>query len=172
MVRTLTVAALAAFVVMAQGCARKPQESAAAAAAQTLLTAAWSGDDKGFEAAIDRPALRADLRRQLMAVAQANGLSIEGGASDAALDRMITPDAFRMVQATTGQPLAAAPTRAQAEALLKPAGADRACVPAAPPEQQTCLLTFAKEQSGWRLVGMAPAGFTIAVGATPLKTNS
>jgi hypothetical protein len=164
------MAALAALLLLAQACARKPQESGAADAAQALLTAAWAGDDKGFEAQIDRPALRADLRRQLMAVAQANALSVEGGASDQALDRMITPDAFRMVQTTTGEPLPAAPTRAQTAALLKPAGADRACIQAVPP-QQACLLTFAKEQAGWRLVGMAPAGFTIAVAPEPPKKS-
>ncbi len=170
MVRTLRVAAVTALVLLAQACARKPQPSGAADAAQALLTAAWSGDDKAFEAQIDRRALRADLRRQLMAVAQANALSVEGGASDQALDRMITPNAFRMVQTTTGEPLPAAPTHAQAAALLKSAGADRACVQAVPP-QQVCLLTFAKEPTGWRLVGMAPAGFTIGVAPEPPKNS-
>lgn len=170
MVRTLRVAALAALVLLTQACTRKPQQAGAADAAQALLTAAWSGDAKAFEAQIDRAALRADLRRQLMAVAQANSLSVEGGASDAALDRMITPDAFRMVQTSTGEPLAAAPSHAQAEALLKPAGADRACVQAAPPEQ-ACLLTFGKEKAGWRLIGMAPGGVTIAVAPEPPKKS-
>jgi hypothetical protein len=166
MVRKLWVAALAALVLSAQGCARKPSQSGAADTAQALLTAAWTGDAKGFEAAIDRPAVRADLRRQLMQVAQANTLSVEGGASDAALDRMITPDSFRMVEANTGQPLPAAPSRGQAGALLKPLAKDRACVTAQAPDP-TCLLTFAKEKGGWRLVGMAPAGFTIAVSPEP-----
>ena len=171
MVRTLKVAALAALVLLAQGCARKSQESGAAEAAHAVLAAVWSGDVKQFEATVDRPALRADLRRQLLAVAQVNTLSVEGGASDAALDRMITPDAFRMVEQQTGAPLPAAPTKAQIQALLKPAGKDRACVQAAAPEQ-ACLLTFAKEKTGWRLVGMAPAGFTIAVAPEPPKKSS
>lgn len=170
MVRTLRIAALAALVLAAQACSRKPQEPGAADAAQALLAAAWSGDDKGFEAQIDRPALRADLRRQLMAVAQANALAVEGGASDQALDRMITPDAFRMVQTTTGEPLAAAPSHAQAAALLRPAGSERACIQGAAP-QPACLLTFAKEKAGWRLVGMAPAGFTIPVAPEPPKKS-
>jgi hypothetical protein len=173
MVRKLWVAAAAALLLSAQACAPKPAQSGVAEAAQSLMAAAWSGDVKGFEAAIDRPALRADLRRQLLQVAQANALSVEGGASDAALDRMITPDAFRMVQAGTGGPLVAAPSRDQAAALLKALGDGRACVQAAAPEQ-TCLLTFARQPTGWRLVGMAPAGFTIAVSppAAPAKTRS
>jgi hypothetical protein len=167
MVRKCWLAALAALMLSA--CARKPQEAAAADAAQTLLAAAWSGDAQRFEAAVDRPAVRADLRRQLMAVAQANALSVEGGASDAALDRMITPAAFRLVQAGAGAPLAAAPSQAQTAALLQPAGPDRACVASAGPAR-TCLLTFARQKAGWRLVGMAPAGFSIAVAPEPPKT--
>jgi hypothetical protein len=170
MVRQLWVAALAAVVLSAQACARKPQEADAGDAAQALLAAAWSGDSKGFEAAVDRPSVRADLRHQLMQVAQANALAVEGGASDAALDRMITPDAFRMVQAGTGAPLPSAPSRGQTAALLKPLGQDRACVQTAP--GPTCLLTFAKGPGGWRLVGMAPAGFTIPVAPEPAKTGS
>jgi hypothetical protein len=169
MVRMLKVAALAALVLAsAQGCARKAQESGSAEAAHTLLAAAWSGDAKGFEAAVDRPAVRADLRRQLLAVAQANTLSVEGGASDAALDRMITPQAFRLVQAGTYAPLAAAPSRAQTAALLRAAGPDRACVPAAA-SGPACLLTFARQKAGWRLVGMAPAGFSVQVAPEPAK---
>jgi hypothetical protein len=172
MVRKLSVAALAAFVLVAQGCARKSHEDGgASAAAQGLLAAVWSGDDQAFEAAVDRPALRSDLRRQLMAVARANALAVDGGASDAALDRMINPDAFRLVDTRTGQPLAAAPTRAQAAALLRPAGKDRACVQGAAPAG-SCLLTFAKEAAGWRLVGIAPPGFVVPVAPEPPPAKS
>ena len=166
--RTLRVAALAAMVLSAQACARRPQDDGAADAAHALLAAAWSGDLKGFDGVVDRPAVRADLRRQLMAVAQANTLSVEGGASDHALDRMITPDAFRMVQAGSGAPLPAAPTQTEAAALLKPAATGRVCLHGGPPDEP-CLLTFAKEAAGWRLVGMAPAGFTIPVSLEPAK---
>lgn len=162
MVRKLSVAAVAALLVMAQGCARKPEARAETGAVQALLASAWSDDSHGFEAVIDRTALRADLREQLLQVAQANALAIEGGASDAALDRMITPHAFRLVEAQTGAPLSAAPTRSQTAALLKWLGKDRVCLHDQTP-QQTCLLTFARAKDAWRLVGMAPAGFTIPV---------
>jgi hypothetical protein len=170
MVRKLRIAALVVLALTTQACHPKAR-AGAADAAQALLAAAWAGDSKGFEAAVDRPAVRADLRRQLMQVAQANALAVEGGASDAALDRMITPDAFRMVQAQTGGPLAAAPTRAQAAALLRPVGDDRVCLHDSSP-QQACLLTFARRDAGWRLVGMAPAGFTVPVAPEPPKSNS
>ena len=170
MVRLLRVAALAALVLTVQACGRKPTERGETAAAQALLASAWSEDSTSFEAVVDRPAVRADLREQLLRVAQANALGVEGGASDAALDRMITPHAFRVVAAGSGAPLASAPTREQAAALLKPDGKDRVCLHDQSP-QQACLLTFARGSAGWRLVAMAPAGFVIPVGPEPQKKS-
>ena len=171
MVRKVGVAAIAALVLAAGACARKPAERAECAAVQALLASAWTQDDAAFEAVVDRPAVRSDLRRQLAQLAQANALAVDGGASDAALDRMITPHAFRLVDAMSGMPLAAAPSRTQVATLLKPLGANRVCVHDQTPEQG-CLLTFAKAKAGWRLVGMAPAGFTIVVGPEPEATKS
>jgi hypothetical protein len=171
MVRKHCVAALAVLMVIAQACAQKPAERAEAGAVQTLLTSAWSGDPNGFEAVVDRPSVRADLRHQLLQVAQANTLSVEGGASDAALDRMISPHAFRLVEAASGAPLVAAPSRTQTAALLKSIGRNTVCVHDQTPAE-ACLLTFAKLKAGWRLVGMAPAGFTIAVAPEAAKARS
>jgi len=169
MVRKHWVAALAVLAVSAQGCARKPEARPETGAAQALLTAVWSQDPKGFEAVIDRAAVRADLRQQLLRVAQASTLSVEGGASDAALDRMITPNAFQLVAAGSGAPLVAAPSRAQTAALLKPIGKNAVCVHDQTPAQ-ACLLVFAKRTAGWRLVGMAPAGFSVDVPPEPEKS--
>jgi hypothetical protein len=169
MVRKHWVAALAVLMVVAQGCARQPAERPETGVAQSLLASAWSDDAAAFEAVVDRPAVRADLRKQLLQVAQASTLSVEGGASDAVLDRMISPHAFRLIEAASGAPLTAAPSRAQTAALLKPIGHDAVCVHDQTPAQ-ACLLTFAKLKDGWRLVGMAPAGFTIAVAPEPAKT--
>jgi hypothetical protein len=171
MFRKFGVAAVAALVLTTQACGRKPAAGVEAGTVQTLLVAAWSDDEAGFETVVDRPAVRADLRQQLLRVAQANMLAVEGGASDAALDRMITPHAFRLVDDRTGGPLTTAPSREQTAALLKAIGKNRVCLHDQS-SQQACLLTFAKVKSGWRLVGMAPAGFTIAVGPGPEKTRS
>ncbi|CAN7465247.1 hypothetical protein LJR225_003160 [Phenylobacterium sp. LjRoot225] len=171
MVRKHWVAAFAVLMVIAQACARKPAERPEAGVVQALLTSAWSDDSNGFEAVVDRAAVRSDLRQQLLRVAQANTLSVEGGASDAALDRMISPHAFRLVEAASGGPLSAAPSRAQAAALLKAVGRNTVCVHDQTPAQ-ACLLTFAKLSAGWRLVGMAPAGFTIPVAPEPEKPGA
>jgi len=169
--RKVGVAAVAALVLAAGACARKPVDRAESVAAQELLASAWSQDEVKFEAVVDRPAVRADLRRQLAQVAQANALSVEGGASDAALDRMITPHAFQLVDQTSGEPLTQAPSRAQAAAILKPVRDGEVCVHDQSPEQ-ACLLTFAKDKAGWRLVGMAAPGFTIPIAPEPQRTPS
>jgi len=164
MVGWLRAAALTALVMTAQGCAERP-EADAGSAVQALLAAAQAGDAKAFDAYVDRPALRADLREQMIGVAHANGLDV-GGPSDFALDRMIGPQAFKLVQA--GAPLAGAPSAAQVAALLKTLDKTRVCLHDLTP-QQKCLLTFAREAPGWRLVGMPAADLTIEVAAEPAK---
>ena len=125
----------------------------AAKGVERFLAAAQAGDRAAFEAAIDRPALRADLRRQLMDLGRAEGLEVEGGPSDQALDRMITPEAFRVVQAESGEALASAPSAARLEGMMKVSDRRHACLSDAGSEGR-CLLTFAKRDNTWRLVGM------------------
>jgi hypothetical protein len=127
----------------------------AAPAVQGLLSAAAAGDAAGFEAAIDRPALRADLRRQLIDIARENEVEVEGGPSDAALDRRIGPEIVRLAAADAGP----------VGDHLKKIGKAQVCLtgegPAAP-----CLLTFAKTKGkpGWRLVGMQAPARSVDVG--------
>jgi len=106
-------------------------------AVQRLLTAAETGDQDSFEAAIDRDALREDLRRQLTEVAQENGLDL-GGPTDVVLDRMIAPEAIRSAAAGAGE--------------LKQDGKFKACLT----DGSECVLTFARGggHATWRLVGM------------------
>jgi hypothetical protein len=106
-------------------------------AVQRLLTAAETGDEGSFEAAIDRAAVREDLRRQLTALARQNGLDV-GGPSDVVLDRMIAPEAVRAAAADAGD--------------LKKEGKFRVCLS----DGAECVLTFARggEHSRWRLVAM------------------
>jgi hypothetical protein len=168
-VRVLRIIVLAAACLALQACHRVPPQVQAAADAQKLLAAVWSGDAQAFEAHVDRPALRADLRRQLAELAQANTLSVEGGASDAALDRMITPSALRLSD-SSGQPLARAPSEAQVQLMMALVGETRACLRdgSAP---AGCVLTFDRDDHGWRLVGMAPAGVVIAVPPEPAQSG-
>lgn len=137
-----------------------PAPQGAAESASRLLAAAVAGDRVAFEAEIDRPAVRDDVRRQIAEVARGNVLEVEGGPSEFALDRMISPAAIRLVHAGTGQPLQAAPTVGQVSKLMRAADGGRACVEG---RKGDCLLTFAREKRHWRLVGMKAMDVEIEV---------
>ncbi|WP_293907710.1 hypothetical protein [Phenylobacterium sp.] len=129
--------------------------------ASRLLAAAVKGDRVAFEAQIDRTAVREDVRRQVAEMGRATLLDVDGGASEFALDRMISPAAFRVVRAGSGEALRTAPTPGQVARLMTQVDGRHAClkdVKAGP-----CLLTFAKAKDRWRLVGMKATDLTIAV---------
>lgn len=134
----------------------------AADSASRLLDAAVRGDRTAFEALVDRASVREDLRRQVTAVARGATLDVDGGPSEFALDRMISPAAIRLVHAASGQPLTTPPTEAQIAPLMKPLGGGRACLRDA---AGACALTFANAGGGWRLVGMKAANLRIELAA-------
>ena len=134
-----------------------------------FLDAVRTGDRAAFEASIDRPALRADLRDQLAELGRANGLDVEGGASEFALDRMITPEAFRLVEAQTGQALPVAPTAAQVALLMHVQDRKHVCLGEA--VQGHCLLAFAKRRGSWRLVGMRATELKVVALPEPAKSK-
>eukprot|EP01041_Mallomonas_annulata_P018880 gene18880-38001_t len=78
MIRMLVVASLIAASLA--GCSG-PAPQGAADSASRLLAAATKGDRVAFEAEIDRPAVRDDVRRQMSEVARAKQLDVEGGPS-------------------------------------------------------------------------------------------
>ena len=160
MIRACLILAISALSLV--GCDGSAPQGAAENASR-LLSAAVKGDRVAFEAEIDRAAVRDDVRRQVAVVAKAKALDVEGGPSEFALDRMIGPNALRLVQAGTGEALTAAPSLGQVTALMHGLGNRRACLrDAAAPDH--CLLTFAKGHGGWRLVGMQATDLKIEVG--------
>ena len=134
--------------------------SGAAESASRLLTAAFNGDRVAFEAQIDRAAVREDVRRQVSQMAQATVLDVDGGPSEFALDRMISPAAFRLVRAGSGEALKVPPTTRQVAPLMRTLDAKHACLRDAEVPKD-CLLTFAKGKGQWRLVGMKAMGLRI-----------
>jgi hypothetical protein len=162
------MATTAAAVLALGACAKRP-DADPVAAAQSLLTAVQKGDAQAFEAHLDRPALRADLRNQMQGVARAQGLDL-GGPSDPVLDRMIGPQNLQVVQAQGGAPLPAPPSKAQVAPLMKHLDGGRACLHDLTPDQR-CLLTFQREKPGWRLVGMPAEALRIALPAEPPKKD-
>jgi hypothetical protein len=130
----------------------------AAEVASRLLAAAMTNDRVAFEAEIDRDALRADMRRQVIEMARTKALDVEGGPSEFALDRMISPDAIRLVDAK-GHRLTEAPEADEVRGMLKATDKTHVCLR----QGSDCLLTFGKGQAGWRLVGMKARDMTIQV---------
>src|SRR5205807_7092140 len=100
MFRKSPVAAFSVLALLMAGCGPgvRAQGSAAIAA---FLRAAQGDDGKAFEAGVDRSALRADLGDQLAELGRSHGVDV-GGASEFALDRMITPQAVRLAAARVG----------------------------------------------------------------------
>jgi len=136
----------------------------AAETASRLLTAAYKNDRVAFEAEIDRAAVREDVRRQVNEMARSKALEVDGGPSEFALDRMISPDALRLVDAS-GARLTTPPTARQVASLMKVVDTNHACVRDAE-SPKNCLLTFAKgKDPKWRLVGMRALDLRIEVAA-------
>lgn len=166
MVRKSFAVALATLAIALSGCDIGVRADASKAI-ERFLTAVHNDDRKAFEAAIDRNALRADLRDQLTDLARAKGVVVEGGPSEFALDRMITPAAFQLVEAGTGQALAAAPNAAAIALIMQVRDRSHVCV--GEPGKPRCALSFAKRDGAWRLVGMQATDLKIAVPPVPKK---
>jgi hypothetical protein len=161
MLRPALVLALAALGL--SGCNGAAPRGATESASR-LLGAALKGDRVAFEAEIDRTAVREDVRRQVADMARAKALEVDGGPSEFALDRMISPDALRVVD-PSGAPLAEPPTARQLAPLMKVIDRRHVCLRDAE-SPKNCVLTFAKTgQAGghWRLVGMRALDLRIEV---------
>lgn len=149
---------LAALALTLSACGGSAPRGAAEAATR-LLTAAMNDDQAAFEAEIDRAALRDDVRRQVTAMAKTQALDVEGGPSEFALDRMISPEAIRLVDAQ-GRRRTEAPAADEVRRMLRPLGDQKVCLRQGGSD---CLLTFGKGKDGWRLVGMKARDMTIQV---------
>jgi hypothetical protein len=122
------------------------------AAISAFLGVVQREDRKAFEAGLDRAALRADLRDQLADLGRAHGVDV-GGASEFALDRMITPQAVRLTAQRVAPGWPAAPTAAQIIPHMKATDGTHVCLEEA--ASRRCLLSFTREDGAWRLTGMA-----------------
>jgi len=158
MLRKTLVLALAGLSLA--GCGGAAPQGAAETASR-LLAAALKNDRVAFEAEIDRAAVRDDVRRQVAELARTTTLEVDGGPSEFALDRMISPDAVRVVDAN-GRRLTEAPTPSQVAPLMKTVDGQKVCLRDAE-TRQDCLLTFARGKDHWRLVGMKAIDLRIQV---------
>jgi len=145
-----TMGAMALAAALA-GCGDARREAAPDVAA--FLRAAGQDDRMAFETRIDRPAVRADLKGQLMALPEVRALRDQlGEVGDVAVDRMISPDSFRDLRASA-EALPQADDLKAIRARLKTLARDRVCLRAAA-DKDRCQLTFARQGKAWKLVAL------------------
>ncbi|MEY4256322.1 MAG: hypothetical protein RLZZ141_1549 [Pseudomonadota bacterium] len=126
-----------------------------------LLVAIRNHDQAGFEAHVDRAALKTQLRGRLMAeAAKAHGsdsLAVLGALLarplvDVAVDQLVQPDVFGAVADYMGYSAAKPlPDRVAIASVLRPIDETTVCAPRK--KDGPCVLVFRKETGSWRLVG-------------------
>lgn len=153
-VHSLTGRAVAvlAFAASLAACGPKVDKTAAADVV-VFLNAARTDNRTAFEARIDRAAVRDDLRAQLGDLPGVKELQSQlgEGMAEGALDRMVTPAVVRRLEKPVEG--SAAATMDDIRPRLRSAGSGRICL-RDPKAKDTCLLTFAKVDTAWKLVGL------------------
>ena len=133
MMRRLLLPALS--VVALAGCATVPRLRAADDV-HALLVAVRDGDKPAFEAHVDRPTLKTQLKSRLIAEAGRRGgawgmfgVGLVGPLVDVGVDVLVQPDVFRAEAIRLGyDPQTPIPGPLKIAALIKPMGEGRACV--------------------------------------------
>ena len=158
--KPIVLAVLAALSLGA--CATVPRVDAAADI-HAFLVSIRDGDRAGFEAHVDREALKTQLRARVMAEtasASPNGAAslgalgafLAGPVVDVAVDALLRPEVFRAVAEMRGysadQPLPGVIAIAQ---FVRPLGGGLVCVVTR--KDGPCLLDFKNEDGVWRLTG-------------------
>jgi hypothetical protein len=124
-----------------------------------LLVAIRDNDRQAFDAHVDRPALKAQMKSRLTATAVQRGgafggvlAQMLGGVSDAMVDAAVQPQVFLAVAETKGyRPSKPLPGRVAITSSLRYLEGDRVCVTGK--KDGPCLLVFRNEGGVWRLIG-------------------
>jgi hypothetical protein len=151
----LAIAALASFAAVS--CAGVDRYDAAGDV-HAFLISIRNDDAQTFNAHVDRPALKEQLRARLMAQA-----TKRGGAAGAltallarplvgvAVDALVQPDVFLLVAEGLGYtPDAPIPNRVLIAAALRRIDSDHVCAPIK--RDGPCVLVFRREDDVWRLI--------------------
>lgn len=156
-----TIAALL-LALTATACATVPRGPDPAYDIQQFLIAIRDGDRAGFEAHVDREALKVQLRSRVLAEAARQGTSGNTASALGALlgsslvglatDTFIQPEVFRAVAEYKGyRPDMGMPTPNLISRALRTIDDDTVCV--APKSADPCLLLFRNQGGTYRLVG-------------------
>lgn len=146
----------AAAAAMLSACATVPRYRAADDV-HALLVSIRDGDRTRFEAHVDRPALKIQLRARVIAQAAggrwgALGAALAGPLVDFGVDALVRPEVFRAEAVRLGyDPNTPLPGTLRIAALIKPLGDGRACVQEY--RGGPCVLSFNDQGGVWRLTG-------------------
>jgi hypothetical protein len=145
---------------LALGACATLQQYEAAGDIRAFLMAIRDGDQAAFDAHIDRPALKEQLRARLIAYVMqrkdTGGLAVFGAAmagplTDFMVDQLAQPQVFLAVAEAEGySPDQPVPGAAFLAPLIKPIDAERACV--STKHGGPCVLVFRKEGDAWKLI--------------------
>ena len=160
MARPLRTLAGAALALLAAGCATVPRLEAAGDI-HAFLVAVRNGDAAGFDAHVDRPRLKAQLRARVLGeTARATGTgswatlgaALAGPLVDLGVDALVRPTVFRAEAVRLGyDPARPIPSTLQLAAFVRPVGDGRVCVVTA--RGGPCVFDFDEEGGAWRLTG-------------------
>ncbi len=124
-----------------------------------FLIAVRDGDRAAFDAHVDRPALKANLKARLMAAAagrygvdskQSIGALLAGPLVGVAVDALVRPEVFRAAAELAGYgPDTKIPPSLFLGRDLKPMGSDRVCAEV----RRQCAFMFRNEDGVWKLIG-------------------
>jgi hypothetical protein len=123
-----------------------------------LLVAIRDDDRQAFDAHVDRPALKAQMKSRITAAAIQRGgafggavAQMLGGMTDALVDAAVQPQVFLAVAEAKGyRPSRPLPGRAAIAGSLRYLDGDRVCVTGK--RDGPCLLVFRNESGAWRLI--------------------
>lgn len=153
----LASALLGAAALALSGCATV-QSFDAAQDVHAFLISVRDGDKATFNAHVDRPALKAQLRARLIEEVarsrgadslEALGATLAGPLVDAGVEVLIQPQVFRAAASLAGYgPETRIPNAAVISRQLKPLPQGRACVII----DRACTFVFKEEAGAWRLI--------------------
>lgn len=157
--RSVAVAVSAGLALCA--CASLSPKLEAADDIHAFLVAVRNGDRAGFDARVDRPALKVQLRSRVIALQaqqhgeaswQALGAVLAGPLVDVAVDAYVRPEVFRAEAIRLGyDPSSPAPSRLAISTVLRQVDREYVCVVTS--ADGPCLFTFRDEGGVWRLTG-------------------
>ena len=157
---TRLLRSLAFAAALSLGACVTLQQYEAANDIRAFLLSIRDTDQAAFDAHIDRPALKEQVRARVIAYVMqrqdTGGLAVFGAAlagpiADYAVDHLAQPQVFLAVAEAEGySPDQPVPSAAFLTPLIKPIDADRACV--STKAGGPCVLVFRKEDGAWKLI--------------------